>query len=155
MRSRGVLPLPPIAALLVAALLAVGLGGCALNGGSGSSAIAARESLYDVLDATQAALGGAWDNQDDPTPRGCVIPLWKNGTQYPALRVGPAPQNAKTAVAKVSRLWRNRGFSLTTAVVGHVIQVQGKNKVSALLILRVSDEATTLQGQSECRPSAN
>lgn len=129
------------------------LGGCAISAGSGSTPAEARDALRDALDATQQELGGAWDNRDDPTSRGCVIPLWVDGERYPALRVGPAPRDAGAALAVVATIWAERGYAVDTTVVGDVTELQARTPVDALLVFRVSAEAMTLQGESECRPA--
>ena len=129
------------------------LGGCAISAGSGLTPAAARDDLRAALDETQVALGGAWDNRDDPTPRGCVIPLFVDGEQYPALRVGPPPHDTDEALATVANAWDERGYSVATTTVGDVTELQAHTSVDALLVFRVSAEAMTLQGESECRPS--
>jgi hypothetical protein len=143
-----------VASTVCAAALAVTASGCALAAGSGTSAGTARDALYSTLDSTQDLLGGSWDNQDDPTSRGCVIPLWAEGESFPALRVGPDPSRADVAVATVSEYWSDLGLELTTSEVGDVLEVQGESEFGEVLILRVSAEAMTLQGESECRPEA-
>lgn len=140
------------AVLLVLFVVGVGVGGCALNGGSGDSSATARGALYRLLDDTESSLGGRWENQDDPTPRGCVIRLWKEGELYPALRVGPAPDHAERAVSSTVELWQERGRETSRTDIGDVIEVKGTSDEGEIVILRVSDEAMTLQGESECRP---
>ncbi|PRY69982.1 hypothetical protein B0I08_101104 [Glaciihabitans tibetensis] len=142
------------ATMLCVSAFAVTASGCALSAGSGDSAGAARDSLYETLDSTQDLLGGSWDNQDDPTSRGCVIPLWTDGESFPALRVGPDPARADVAVATVSAFWSDLGLELTTTDVGEVVELQGESDLGEVLILRISAEAMTLQGESECRPAA-
>lgn len=129
------------------------LGGCSISAGSGLSPEAARDDLLAALDETQDALGGAWDNRDDPTPRGCVIPLFVEGQQYPALRVGPPPRDAAAALTVVADAWDERGYTVATTIVGDVTELQARTAVDALLVFRVSAEAMTLQGESECRPA--
>ena len=119
-----------------------------------SSQEAARASLYASLDTTQELLGGTWDNQDDPTPRGCTVALWSDGGLFPALRVGPAPTRVDGAVATVSAYWTELGLALVTTDVGAVVELQGESEAGAVLILRVSADAMTLQGESECRPES-
>ena len=41
-----------------------------------------------------------------------------------------------------------------STVLGEVTQLQGQSPVEAVLIFRVSPDAMTLQGESECRPAA-
>lgn len=129
------------------------LGGCAISAGSGLTPEAARDDLRSALDQTQDALGGDWDNRDDPTPRGCVIPIFVEGEQYPALRVGPAPRDAEKALATVADTWNDRGYTVATTIVGDVTELQAHTAVDALLVFRVSAKAMTLQGESECRPA--
>jgi hypothetical protein len=141
-------------AVVFAAAVATTTTACALSSGSGSSSETAQKSLYSTLDNTQDLLGGTWDNQDDPTPRGCVIPLWSDGELFPALRVGEAPTRTTVAVDAVSTYWTDLGLSLVITNVGDVVEIQGKSDLGEKLILRVSEEAMTLQGESECRPEA-
>ena len=141
-------------AAVLASFLALATSGCALSAGSGSSAESARESLYATLDQTEQLLGGTWDNQDDPTSRGCVIPLWVEGEMFPALRVGAAPLRADVAVETVSDYWRDLELDLSTTDVGDVLELKGEGEFGDVLILRVSAEAMTLQGESECRPES-
>jgi hypothetical protein len=139
---------------LVGALVAplVALGGCAVTSGSGLSPAEARGELYDVLDQTQDAVGGDWDNQDDPTARGCVIPLWTEGEQFPGLRIGPPPGDLSSTVEMVEEAWAAWGYRVEQSRIGEVIELQGRNSVQELLVFRVSADAMTLQGESECRP---
>jgi hypothetical protein len=142
-------------ASLAAALTLAGSGsGCALGSGNGITAEAARTSLYATLDETQDRLGGQWDNQDDPTPRGCSVALWSEGEMYPALRVGTPPERPEYAVESVSAYWDGLGLVLSTTDVGDVVELQGESDEGEIVILRVSAEAMTLQGESECRPEA-
>ncbi len=128
------------------------LGGCSLNAGSGLSPLEARAELYDALDDTQELIGGTWDNRDDPTARGCIIPLWVDGETYPALRVGIAPADPDAVIETVQDAWADWDYSVEHTLVGEVNELQGRNSLDELLIFRVSDEAMTLQGESECRP---
>jgi hypothetical protein len=142
-----------VAGVCVALAIAAGATGCVGSGSTGATAEEARDSLYAILDQTQELLGGTFDNQDDPTARGCALALWSEGDHFPALRLGAAPADAQRAVSDVTDYWTGLGYDLTTATVGAVIEVQGMGEGGETLILRVSDDATTLQGESECRPS--
>lgn len=128
------------------------LGGCSLNAGSGLSAVEARSDLYAALDDTQEVVGGQWENRDDPTARGCIIPLWVDGEQYPGLRIGTAPDDVDGTLKTVIEAWDEWGYRVEQTLVGSVNELQGRNSLDQLLIFRVSDDAMTLQGQSECRP---
>lgn len=130
------------------------LGGCSLGASSDATPTQARSDLQEVLTATQRAVGGEWEVRDDPTPRGCVIPLWVEGERYPALRIGSAPLDAEVALAAVERTWTQWGYEVDSTVLGEVTQLQGQSPVDAVLIFRVSPDAMTLQGESECRPAA-
>jgi hypothetical protein len=135
-------------------VLTVSTSSCALGGRSGISSTDARTSLYSVLDDTQEILGGTWSNQDDPTPRGCSVSLWSEGELFPALRVGEPPDRPEAAVTAVSTYWTDLGHTLETTDVGEVAEVQATNDRGERLILRLSEGAMTLQGESECRPRA-
>jgi hypothetical protein len=137
---------------LVSVVFGAGSVGCAASEDD-ATAEQARDSLYAILDATQRMLGGEFDNQDDPTARGCALALWQEGDHFPALRLGAAPANADEVVATVSDYWDELGYELTTASLGEVLEVQGEGDLGEILILRVSDDAITLQGESECRPA--
>ena len=130
------------------------LGGCSVSAGSDATPTEARTDLLGALNATQLAVGGDWEVRDDPTPRGCVIPLWVEGERYPALRIGSAPRDTRAALAVVDRTWTEWGYKVDSTVVGDVTQLQGHSSVDAVLIFRVSTDAMTLQGESECRPAA-
>jgi hypothetical protein len=108
--------------------------------------------MYGVLNDTQTALGGRWDVQDDPTPRGCNVRLWQDGIHYPALRVAPAPASVSSAISEVKALWARVGFSVAVNDIGAVTEVQARSPFNELLIFRVSTDGMTLQGESECRP---
>jgi hypothetical protein len=141
-----------LALIPAAALVLAGLSGCVVSAGSGMTAVGARDELYKILDHTQAKLGGDWQNQDDPTSRGCVFPVWSKGSHYPALRLGSAPTDARLAVKSVRTLWDKLGYSLQKSMVGDVTQLQGKSALGQLLVLRIGPDSMTLQGESECRP---
>lgn len=128
------------------------LSGCVVVPGSGLSSDDAREALYATLDDTQDLLGGQWENRDDPTPRGCLVPLWVSGEQYPGLRLGGEPTDGAEAVDTVRRAWTEWGYRVDETEVGDVIELQGRNGVGELVILRIGENAMTLQGESECRP---
>jgi hypothetical protein len=142
------------ACALVAVAMAFTASGCAVSDGSGATSDAARQSLLSTLDSTEDLLGGEWDNQDDPTPRGCVIPLWTDGELYPALRVAQASRQPDAAVDAVTDYWTEAGLAVATTTVGDVLELQGESEFGQILVLRVSAEAMTLQGESECRPEA-
>lgn len=139
-----------IAFVVIPALLA--LGGCAVTGGSGASAGEARGALYETLDATESAIGGVWENHDDPTARGCLIPIAVDGEQYPGLRIGPAPRSTASAIDAVVATWTRWGYTVETTIIGEITELQGHSAVDELLVFRVSESAMTLQGESECRP---
>ena len=134
------------------ALTLLALGGCAIQPGSGLSATQARTQFYTALDKTQAAAGGAWEVLDDPTARGCVIPLWVEGEKFPGLRIGPAPRDPQAKANDVYSAWLAWGYTVIRTRVGQVIQLQARDDRDELLIFRVSVTAMTLQGESECRP---
>ena len=134
------------------AVVSLALAGCASGDSSDESPELARDRLYDFLDETQGVLGGVWENQDDPTSRGCVIPLFTEGETYPALRVGSPPANVAAAVASVTTLWRTRGYTVDEAAIDTVREVQAEGDNGEIVVLRVSAEAMTLHGESECRP---
>ena len=134
------------------AVVSPALSGCTAGNSGGESAESARDRLYGLLDETQVVLGGTWENQDDPTSRGCVIPLFTEGEMYPALRVGTPPARVADAVASVTTLWRTRGYTVDEAAIDTVREVQAEGVNGEIAILRVSAEAMTLHGESECRP---
>ena len=143
-----------IGVLCASALALVALGGCSMQPLSGLSASQARVQFYSVLDETQAAVGGAWDVLDDPTARGCVIPLWFEGEKFPGLRIGPAPRDPQASANEVFATWTDWGYRVERSRIGPVIQLQGTSPDEGLLVFRASETAMTLQGESECRPSA-
>jgi len=147
MPSRG---LGVVCAIALALLV---LSGCAIQPGSGLSASQTRVQFYAALDETQVAVGGTWDVLDDPTARGCVIPLWVEGEKFPGLRIGPAPRDPQATANEVYAAWRARGFSVVRSRIGEVIQLQARGDHDELLLFRVSATAMTLQGESECRPA--
>jgi hypothetical protein len=126
------------------------LGGCVIHEGSGRSAEDARTELDD----TEQTAGGEWENQDDPTSRGCVIPLWVEGEMYPGLRIGTPPRDIPGTLDAVVHAWADWGYSVRQTRVGDVVELQGRNTVQELIVFRVSAEGMTLQGESECRPTA-
>jgi hypothetical protein len=140
-------------AIVIAVAGVATLQGCALNNGSALSAQAARDALYAVIGSTEQAVGGTWQNQDDPTSRGCVIPLWVDGILYPALRIRTPPVRVELALAAVRVRWSSLGYSIESAEVGGATELKGTNAARELLLFRVSPQAMTLQGESECRPA--
>lgn len=137
---------------LMAAVALLSLSGCALQSPSEASDAEARDRFIAVLDEAQRTVGGAWDVQDDPTSRDCVVPVWVAGHRYPALRVGDAPRSVDRSADAVERLWRDEGMTVERAVVGDVIEVKATSEFGELYVFRVSESASTLQGESECRP---
>ena len=129
------------------------LGGCAVTAGSGLSPHEARGELYSVLDQTEETVGGVWENQDDPTARGCVIPLWIEGELFPGLRIGSPPSDLTRTLDAVEQAWSDWGYRVEQTRIGEVVELQGRNGVQELLVFRVSEDAMTLQGESECRPA--
>ena len=114
---------------------------------SGPTLDEARDTFYSAIDGTQALLTGTWAAQDDPTPRHCELQSGGQGLSFSALRIGSAG-----SIADVTAAWEGWGYSVERTVVGPVIQLIGTTEAGQLLILRSSDRATTLQGESECRP---
>lgn len=138
---------------LTAALALLSLSGCALQSPSDVTDTHARDRFISVLDEVQRTVGGSWDVQDDPTSRECVIPLWIPGHRYPALRVGDAPRSIDRSADAVEQLWREEGMTVERALVGEVIEVKATSEFGELYVFRVSESASTLQGESECRPN--
>lgn len=138
---------------LMAAVALLSLCGCALQAPSEGTDAEARDRFIAVLDEAQRAVGGSWEVQDDPTPRECVVPLGVVGQRYPALRVGDAPPSIDGSAEIVEELWRDAGLSVQRATVGDVVEVKATSSFGELFIFRVSASASTLQGESECRPA--
>lgn len=136
----------------LAALMLLGLAGCALESPSEVSDTEARERFIAVLDDAQSAIGGQWQVDDDPTPRECTIPLWVAGQRYPALRVGKSPRSPERAADAAEQAWIDDGMRVERQTVGDVLEVSATSDHGELFILRVSESAATLQGESECRP---
>lgn len=137
---------------LTAALALLSLSGCALQSPSEVTDAEARDRFIAVLDEAQRTAGGSWDVQDDPTSRDCVVPLWVAGHRYPGLRVGDAPRSVDRSADAVDQLWRDEGMTVERAVVGDVVEVKATSEFGELYVFRVSESASTLQGESECRP---
>lgn len=151
MHRRESLPVA-VAALAAGALVAVGLTGCAVQQPTPVTDVEAHERFLTALDETQQLVGGEWEVLDDPTPRECVIPLWVTGERYPALRLGDAPVLASIAADRVETAWNEQGMRVTRTDIGDVIELKGESPDGELMVLRVSESASTLLGESECRP---
>lgn len=153
-RRRRALASAPATAVGVgaAAVLTLALTGCVMAPVSAGSDAEARERFAALLDETQRMVGGDWQVHDDPTPRECVVPLWVAGERYPALRIGDAAGAPAAAAARVERGWEAEGIAVTRTDVGDVIEVSGETADGELIVLRVSASASTLLGESECRP---
>lgn len=134
------------------ALATVALAGCAVVPVSSVSDSEARDRFLALLDDAQERVGGDWQVRDDPTPRECVIPLWVGGERYPALRIGDAPAAPSAAAERVEQAWSAAGIRVTRTDIGDVIEVKGETPDGELIVLRVSESASTLLGESECRP---
>ena len=148
---RGRVPwLTPVRGALLLALLGL-LSGCASAGNL--SAEQSRDRLYAALDGTQLLVGGTWERQDDPTARGCTVPLWTPGITYPALRLGSPPSSIADVVAAVQRSWQANGFEVLESTVGTATEVSARRGGTELLLFRASTAGMTLQGESECRPA--
>lgn len=151
---------PRTAALAVLALslllsLPIAVGGCAVLAPTPVTDEQARDRFLAVLDDAQALVGGDWTVMDDPTPRECVIPLWVAGERLPALRVGDAPAGVAgvaDAAERVAQAWSTAGMRVTRTEIGEVVEVKGESTAGELIVLRVSEAASTLIGESECRP---
>jgi hypothetical protein len=133
-------------------LSVVAMSGCVVAPGSGLTPDEARVELYEALDSTQELLGGEWENRDDPTARGCLIPLWVEGQHFPGLRLGSAPDDIAAAVTEVTEAWVEWGYRVEQTVIGKATELQGRDSVGELIIFRITSDAMTLQGESECRP---
>jgi hypothetical protein len=138
-------------ALLPAALLValLSLAGCAAPGITPEES---RDRFYVSLDRTQEVLGGIWDNRDDPTPRGCPLPLWMDGETYPALRVGPMPHDVPDTLKAARTALEDLGYTVDGSEVGNVIELQAERGGSEIVIFRITGDGMTLQGESDCRP---
>jgi hypothetical protein len=139
-----------LAVLCAAATLA--LSGCVMLNGSELSATDARDRFYQVLDGTQSAIGGAWTNRDDPTPRGCTVPVMVEGATYPGLRLGPAPSTASAFVEIVRDEWERLGYAVSRTTSGAVTELRGERR-QEVLVFRVGEDSMTIAGESECRPT--
>jgi hypothetical protein len=145
MKSRNLL-------LSAVVLITASLTGCMIVPGSGVTPDEARDRFIAILDSTQDALGGRWENRDDPTVRSCTIPLWVEGVRYPGLRLGKAPGSPTSALKTVEAYWKTVDIAAERNEVGDVTELRGTNDAGDLFIFRANDGAMTLQGESECRP---
>lgn len=141
-----------VAVVLTVVVVAPMLAGCAVQASTPVTDVAARDRFLTVLDDAQELIGGDWTIMDDPTPRECVIPLWVTGERYPALRVGDAPASVPAAAERVEQAWGGAGMRVTRTDIGDVIEVKGESAEGEIIVLRVSESASTLLGESECRP---
>jgi hypothetical protein len=132
-------------------LVTVALAGCTASA-HGATAEESRDRFYAVLDVTQEALGGAWEVQDDSTPRGCSLPLWADGESYAGLRLGPMPEDASAAVSTARDVLREEGFQTEIGGVGNVTELRARGEGSEVITFRVTDDGMTMQGESDCRP---
>ncbi len=137
----------------VVTLLIVALSGCAVQSPTPVTDLEARERFLAVVDEAQRVIGGDWDVQDDPTPRECVIPLWVVGERYPVLRVGDPAASVSAAAQRIEQAWDDAGMRVTRTDIGDVIEVKGESADGELVVLRLSGSASTLLGESECRPA--
>lgn len=141
-----------VTTLAVAAVM-IGLSGCAVQASTPVTDLEARDRFLSVLDDAQQLVGGEWQTMDDPTPRACVIPIWIPGERYPALRLGDAPASVDAAADRVELAWSDAGMRVTRTAIGDVVEVKGESTEGELVVLRLSASASTLVGESECRPS--
>jgi len=138
--------------VLATAAVLVSLTGCTLQGPSPVTDTEARDRFLAVIDETQRLVGGAWQVDDDPTPRGCTVPVWVTGERYPALRVSENPRGDGQA-DRVEEAWNDNGLDVERSLVGDVIEIKAESDAGEVYLFRVSDQAMTLQGESECRPT--
>ena len=138
--------------LAAAAAAVLCVSGCVVAPGSGVTPDEARDRFLGVLDSTQEAVGGSWENHDDPTARNCTIPLWVEGIRFPGLRLGEAPDSPKSALETVEQHWEAHDVASERTEVGDVTELRGSSATGDLYIFRASEDAMTLQGESECRP---
>lgn len=142
----------PWGAVVAAGAIVLALSGCAVAPVSEGSDSEARDRFLALIDDAQRLVGGDWQVLDDPTPRECVIPLWVGGHRFPALRIGDAPAAVPAAAERVEQAWSAAGMRVTRTDIGEVIEVKGETADGEVLVLRVSASASTLLGESECRP---
>lgn len=142
-----------IASVSIVALLVVALTGCAVQSPTPVTDLEARDRFLAVVDEAQQVIGGDWDVQDDPTARECVIPLWVAGERYPALRVGEPAASISAAAQRIEQAWDDAGMRVTRTDIGDVVEVKGESADGELIVLRLSESASTLLGESECRPT--
>lgn len=129
----------------------LGPGQLATGSSRAPSLAQARADFYAAIDETQRIVGGQWDDRDDPNSRGCVLAGGGAGRAYSALRLAPPTASADTGL--LAAAWEDSGYTVEQLQIGPVTQLTASGDMSELLILRLSDRATTLQGESECRAS--
>ena len=139
---------------IVAAATLIVLGGCALQAPSSPSAAESRERFVALLDETQNVVGGDWSVRDDPTPRECVVPLWVAGERFPALRLADAPFSIEITADRVESAWNAHELTVTRTEIGDVVELKGESSHGEVVLFRVSRNAMTITGESECRPVA-
>ena len=150
MLSRGA-----VCAAAGAAVSAITLGGvlAVCSPQPAPSAAEAQAHFLSLLEQTQDAVGGTWENRDDGTPRDCDLEPWGRGEQYPALRIGSSPRDALSTLQIVSDHWAGEGYHVERSGSGTVLELQGRTGSDELVIFRISDYAMTLQGESACHPA--
>ncbi len=130
------------------------MGGCVMQPVTGMSIEQPQTQFFSVLEQTEVLIGGEWDNRDDPTPRGCVIALGIEGESFPALRFGEPPRQVDSTLAAIAVAWTDFGYTVDMVDIGPVVQLSGTRGADELVVVRASDLAITLQGESECRPAS-
>lgn len=117
------------------------------------SAEQARDDYRAVLDDTQRLIGGDWVDQDDPTPRSCLVQWGLSGESFASLRISSAAASPRV-LDWIQRQWERDGYSVERTAIGPVSQLTATTGLTGeLMILRVSDRGMTLQGESACRPA--
>jgi len=113
----------------------------------------AQLELIALVDDVQHAAGGAWENDDSPSPVGCQLPPSAIGVAYTAARRTPVAL-AEGAVAAVLHLLGERGFQAGRRDAPGYVSVLGVHPANPAFTveLRVFANTAAIVGQSACVP---
>ena len=116
-----------------------------------------QSDLLALLDETQAAIGGTWDNDDDPSPLQCTLASGATGVTFSGYRRSSEPVDVQAGVDTVVKFWESKGFDveLKSELAGlEDVFVHFAGDKDRYLHFSIGENIMAVEGWGACAPGS-
>jgi hypothetical protein len=139
-------------AVLVVAAVALAVTGCSPAPANSETPQQSQDRMLALLDDVQTQIGGAWTDEDSPSPRGCLLAGGEEGVTFTGTRTLEAQPVTEAQIDELVTYLSDEGFDAgrsSTGALEGVLAVDPDDETSFVEV-RVADESTQLKGQAAC-----